>query len=260
MRRIARDRRAGERRAAEGGMMFRYTEQQWANIQRELQRLPKFEPGFETYARAEIEIYAEYYFNQMKVDIPYTRKALAEKRSWIDCQKSLSKSAALIRSAIDAHNADRQDYGQAYCERIADVAMSLTKLEAFVGDKAGGAPVPPSDPNTHRRVLHVQILGLWTALGGKLKFSRNPNVAGPLARFFTAAATPLHNFSVETLPDIVKRQRKIIAAASRSPSKSQSRSRQWDSWRLGLANQHCRKEVNARFANEKLPIGNGLPA
>ena len=69
--------------------------------------------------------------------------------------------------------------------------------------------------STWKTLYHSHVLDTWTALGGKLKFSRHPRtgkIKGPLARYFSAVTQPVHGGSPESLPDIIKRHLAYKAA------------------------------------------------
>lgn len=76
----------------------------------------------------------------------------------------------------------------------------------------------PEDPpfNNPRLTYEFEVLSIWTSLGGELKVSRHPRtgkIQGPLARFFRAVTIPVMGTSapsLESLPDIVQRQRKLM--------------------------------------------------
>jgi hypothetical protein len=77
-----------------------------------------------------------------------------------------------------------------------------------------------------RTLYFQQILSLWTELGGEMKFSRNAlsgEVGGPLVRFFQAVTGPVllrDAPSLESLPDIIKRQRsyhQVLLQKGRKP-------------------------------------------
>jgi hypothetical protein len=66
-------------------------------------------------------------------------------------------------------------------------------------------------------MYEFKVLLIWTELGGKLAISRHwktQKIQGPLARFFRAATIPVMRDSapsLESLPDIVCRQRRFLA-------------------------------------------------
>jgi hypothetical protein len=64
-------------------------------------------------------------------------------------------------------------------------------------------------------MFHFRVLEVWTDLGGKLQISRHPTtgkIKGPLARYFAAATQPVLGGSLESLPDILARQKKLMEA------------------------------------------------
>jgi hypothetical protein len=63
--------------------------------------------------------------------------------------------------------------------------------------------------------FHFKVLEVWTDLGGELRKTRHPTtgkIKGPLARYFFAATRPVHGGSLESLPDILARQKSLITA------------------------------------------------
>jgi hypothetical protein len=75
-------------------------------------------------------------------------------------------------------------------------------------------------------MFQFKILLIWTELGGELGISRHPKhgtVQGPLARFFRAVTVPVMGTSapsLETLPDIIERQRRFLAFETTPAGKS----------------------------------------
>jgi hypothetical protein len=76
--------------------------------------------------------------------------------------------------------------------------------------------------NNPKMEYEFYVLSTWRSLGGKLKISRNSGtgkIDGPLARFFRAVTVPVMGTlapSLESLPDIVQRQKRFIASQKRT--------------------------------------------
>jgi hypothetical protein len=76
------------------------------------------------------------------------------------------------------------------------------------------AELYPPDNNPRLR-YEFQVLSVWTKLGGDLRISRHPKSGKvQLARFFRAVTVPVMGISApspESLPDIVRRQKRFVA-------------------------------------------------
>jgi hypothetical protein len=114
-----------------------------------------------------------------------------------------------------------------FAQDLKSLGMLRIKAEFIGGWRTNpydGLPAPP--PELARVFRHPTlrvwyesfVLCTWTDLGGALKISRHPKthaVRGPLARFFEAVARPVMRAqmpSLESLPDIVRRQKLELAA------------------------------------------------
>jgi hypothetical protein len=102
-----------------------------------------------------------------------------------------------------------------------DTEHILRGLEAFLEellgiiDLAEDMIVPPDEEDRRpaRVIYQSEVLGTWVYLGGKLRFSRSKRgPQGPLIRFFQAVTTPVMGASapsVESIPDIIRRQKRL---------------------------------------------------
>jgi hypothetical protein len=94
--------------------------------------------------------------------------------------------------------------------RIRDEAKETAEL-----NKKG--PINGAHFDNMKFMYVFKVLLIWTSLGGELKVSRHPrhgNIQGPLARFFRAVTVPVMGPSApspESLPEILRRQRKFLA-------------------------------------------------
>jgi hypothetical protein len=73
-----------------------------------------------------------------------------------------------------------------------------------------------------KMMYEFKVLSIWTKLGGELRRSRHPRtkkIQGPLARFFRAVTVPVMGAnapSLESLPDIIRRQQRFVAFENNS--------------------------------------------
>jgi hypothetical protein len=105
-----------------------------------------------------------------------------------------------------------------------DWLSTLTDIRC--GAEIAAVALSEEDPvyfkNNSKMEYEFMVLSIWTSLGGKLKISRNSRtgkIDGPLARFFRVVTVPVMGTlapSLESLPDIVQRQRRFIASRKKT--------------------------------------------
>jgi hypothetical protein len=99
------------------------------------------------------------------------------------------------------------------------LAVIKRQVQALI-DRArlAGSKIDDEYPRANPRGwFQFHVLEIWTQLGGQLRISRHPTtgkVRGPLARYFAAATQPVPGYwgSLESLPDILARQKLMMAA------------------------------------------------
>jgi hypothetical protein len=103
-----------------------------------------------------------------------------------------------------------------YGTLFSDEARAVANLNTMARNYLARAKADDKILGLRPRVAFLfRVLEIWTQLGGMLRLSRHPRtnrVTGPLARYFAAATQPVIGGSLESLPDIVRRQ-KIMASA-----------------------------------------------
>jgi hypothetical protein len=98
------------------------------------------------------------------------------------------------------------------------------RLMILEGKIEGELPQETQKANP-RQLFQCCVLTVWTNLGGKLQISRHPikkNITGPLARYFAAATQPVCGGSIESLPDILARQKAMSTAIKRWRAKDKA--------------------------------------
>jgi hypothetical protein len=177
----------------------RYTDQQRTEVKRCLRHLNADEAAVED-ELDRLEWGAGYYqyytlmIQQFKLD----------DRSWATIAKRATELEELLRLRSEAE-AENSNGG---CRPHHHYILALQELrhDAIFRSRTWVRFGP-----TRPRVLFQSfVLHCWTRMGGTLKFSRHPEtrkITGPLARYFFAATESVIGGSLESLPDVVARQR-----------------------------------------------------
>jgi hypothetical protein len=132
---------------------------------------------------------------------------------------------------IEGRPSDRVGW---YGTLFSDEARAVANLNTMARNYLARAKADDKILGLRPRVAFLfRVLEIWTQLGGMLRLSRHPRtnlVTGPLARYFAAATQPVIGGSLESLPDIVRRQ-KIMASAR-------------DRWRTLMREYDAKKRAN----------------
>jgi hypothetical protein len=152
------------------------------------------------------------------------RPLATQRRDW---QKVMHLSERLIEALlvvcergvqyfeIHGHPEEGEKFGREFEDHFRKI------LEVKFVAKVMAAPPPPEADLVPARVgYQFDVLQVWIRLGGKLQFSRHPKTRkpqGPLIRFFRAVTNPVMGASapsLESLPDIIRREKRVLQAAA----------------------------------------------
>jgi hypothetical protein len=150
-----------------------------------------------------------------------------ERREWEKAAFHIEKARQVI-SGIAERNLElfnkagyAKKIGQAVVNRVFGEDLGdLTRIRDEAKETAElnkKGPINSAHFDNMKFMYVFKVLLIWTSLGGELGVSRHPrhgNIQGPLARFFRAVTVPVMGPSApspESLPEIVRRQRKFLA-------------------------------------------------
>jgi len=189
---------------------FDYTDGQWAEIEETLRCLKPSQVALED-ARTRLRSATRKYLLQtVKRGLQMQKKNAL--REWKKISKCASYLLAFLPVALvlepDGEVPDESD-------SLSDIKFALLKLLMIASDHRGKLEAIEYPKATPQAWFQFCVLEVWTDLGGKLQFSRHPTnhkIKGPLVKYFSLAAQSFTRGSVETLPDILKRQKKVKTA------------------------------------------------
>jgi hypothetical protein len=195
--------------------LFDYTDEQWADIERSLLHLQPDQAALEK-ARNEL-VQAARLHNWELIDDAFGRRNLEKciAKEWVRIKKLSDDLLGALRRVGTFEGLDRPGR-QPAVESYKDEQLAVARLNAMAVARLAGPKIDDGFPKaTKRQWFHFHVLHVWTELGGKLRFSRHPTtqqIKGPLARYFAAATQPVCGGSLESLPDILKRQESLLPA------------------------------------------------
>jgi hypothetical protein len=202
-------------------LTFDYTDEQWADIESSLHHLQPDQAALEK-ARNELVEAARIHMSEL-VDDALGRRTLEK---WI-----AKEWAGIEKLSDDLHGSLRrvarfEGVRHPTIELYKDEQVDVASLNAMAVARLAGPKIDDGLPKATRRGwFYFHVLHVWTELGGRLGLSRHPTtgkIKGPLARYFAAATQPVCGGSLETLPDILKRQESMLAAVKQFAVKMRS--------------------------------------
>jgi hypothetical protein len=192
-----------------------YSDEQWANVEKALQHLEPKRTDLED-ARTLLEFALKgLLFSVAKT---YDRPTFRERRKTAEREWArISKLTREVQRLWRARMADEPPVppGNLKPPSHKMVSDGLLLLDMIATRKCANEEIddgfPKAKPQTK---FNHAVLDVWTRLGGELKFSRHPKtqkIKGPLARYFEAATKCIYGGSLESLPDIVRRDKQYSA-------------------------------------------------
>jgi hypothetical protein len=196
---------------------FDYTDEQWADIERSLLHL---QPGQAALERARNELVQAARINLSELLDEALGRRNREKwiaKEWARIEKlSDDLRGSLTRVARFEGLGSPPPGRQPAVEPYKGEQLAVARLNSMAVARLAGPKIDDGFPKaTRRQWFQFHVLHVWTELGGELRFSRHPTrgkIKGPLARYFAAATQPVCGGSLESLPDILKRQESMLAA------------------------------------------------
>jgi len=196
--------------------MDSFTDKEWAEIAGTLSILKPSDDALQ-FARTELNEARKAYVANCNTS-PWAQRRKKELTEWRKIEKHAAELERLLQSRFndDPSNApDAKDWrGENFKLALARL-RDTAKLQSFCENLNRQVRAPKANV---RAWFHFAVLNVWTKLGGQLKFSRHPTqryVKGPLPRYFSAVTKPVHEVSLETLPDIVKRHKVLMPLMER---------------------------------------------
>jgi hypothetical protein len=166
-------------------MFDRYTDEQWEAI---VVARADWPPGIDwAEIRSEIERAGRGFWSARELRRGYLPDELQRIRRVIKDMKRLESDLShldipVVKSMIMNRAGDME-------AKLKSLRRDLQRLDLDGSEAFRGRA------DAHREILYFLMLQLWTGkLGGKLKFSRDPNskvAGGPLVRFLTAVLKPI---------------------------------------------------------------------
>jgi hypothetical protein len=146
-------------------------------------------------------------------------------QSWQEIEslsKRLEQELSFISEVIQYFNYKRNPEASQTLRRNLDRQFGeISKIKDFA--KRQVSEIKDFEKRTDHLRYQVEVLRTWTDFGGKLRFSRsNKGPQGPLIRFFCAVTGPVMGVSapsVESIPNIIRRQKKILQSPA-SPGRN----------------------------------------
>lgn len=199
---------------------FDYADEQWAEIEKSLHHLSPSQADLES-ARGKLVRAARSYRLQIS-------NAPTEKARWKWLVRNWTRIAELsdeLERLLRRVSVELGPPGDSWNDLIpwGDLECALMKLKVVARERLAEPRDDDGFPKASPRAwFQFEVLALWTDLGGEPKRARNRRnkISGPLARYYAAAAQPVIGGSLESLPDILKRHKAMVAAL--------------DKWRVSL--------------------------
>jgi hypothetical protein len=204
-------------------LTFDYTGEQWAQIERSLLHLQPGQAALER-ARNELVQAARIYMSEL-VDDALGRRTLEKwiAKEWARIKESSDDLLRSLTKVARFEGHDSPPGRQPAVELYKDEQPAVARLNAMAVARLAGLEIDDGFPKaTRRRWFQFHVLHVWTELGGELQFSRHPTtgeIKGPLARYFVAATQPVCGGSLQSLRDILKRQKSMLAAVKQWAAK-----------------------------------------
>ena len=180
---------------------FDYSPGQWERIAEAMEMLHPPPEAIEQ-ARERLQTIARIYYRRLFNGPIVVTKNKEIVRHWEKIERLTNDLEGEMLWFREEHGG----HGPFFQEEL-DAVLNLN-MKAKVAPFRGRAGFKP-------KIWHKsEVLKVWVALGGELRFSRKPNtgkISGPLARFFAAATHPVHGGSPESLPDAIKRHKAAAA-------------------------------------------------
>jgi hypothetical protein len=200
--------------------LFDYTDEQWADIERLLLHL---QPDLAALEKARNElVQAARIHNWELVDDALGRRNLEKwiAKEWARIEKLSDNLLRSLTRVARFEGHDSPSGRQPAVEPYKDERLAVARLNSMAVARLAGPKIDDGFPKaTRRQWFQFHVLHVWTELGGELRFSRHPTkgeIKGPLARYFVAATQPVCGGSLESLPDILKRQESMLAAVKQA--------------------------------------------
>jgi hypothetical protein len=190
---------------------FDYTDGQWAEIEETLRCLQPSQAALED-ARMRLRSATRKYLLQTVMRGAHQIQKKNALQEWKKISKCATYLLVFLPIALvlepDGEVPEESDF-------LSDMKFALLKLLKLASHHSGKLEAIEYPKATPQAWFQFYVLEVWTDLGGKLQFSRHPTnhkIKGPLAKYFSLAAQSFTRGSIETLPDILKRQKKMKAA------------------------------------------------
>jgi len=242
-------------------LMFKFADEQWANIKEELVDLrPELSQAELQEIRRKLEGIASEYLLFKRLEVPRAasrRKTL--KRRQMRIAKIKKELLALLSDEFDVDGLARQVREVTGTEIVPELRLAVVsesnRHEYLDLIKLKDLQIRESAKPSHDLRVWFQylVLKVWTDLGGKLTWSyssgnkeRGPQIGGPLVRYFLAGVSPMIGDeppSAKSIQKIVGRQ-KILDDICREECISP----------VGIWRKECAKALGI-WSSLTMPIG-----
>ncbi len=191
-----------------------YTETQWSEIERSIAHF-KLSSSDRDAIRSRLEMAVDVF---IRGDFHNPDREACEKRArqqWAKIEKLSNELRELLafRSRKETQGGPPSSDCKRAPDRYRDIQAVLLGLTAIAKGRQEAQTVletMASGKRAPRAWYLYAVLSAWTDVGGALRISRHPltgRISGPLARYFAAVTQPIIGGSIESLPDIVARQK-----------------------------------------------------
>jgi hypothetical protein len=192
--------------------LFDYSEAEWSNIEAAARAvLPDGKPVPSEVRHTLVQLARRY-----RVIIT-VRPWAEERRHWrriMHLSESLEQAVlVMVEGAVASLNLNGlPEEAKCLRQQFRDPLRGILQIKNLA--KIGIGNLPKVYFRPARLDFQCDVLKVWALLGGQLRFSRHPKTGrpqGPLIKFFQAVTTPVMGASapsLESLPDIIRRQKK----------------------------------------------------
>jgi len=207
--------------AKEPVALFDYSEEEWSEIEAALQVLRK--EILPKTTRKELAGLARWYLaeraypGRSEMQRAWRKVALLADRLQQVIVGMAEAHVELLRKAGYATRSQESVYRENYREDVSALSRIIDNAQLSIKLYTRSSTDDAHYDNP-KLMYEFKVLSTWTELGGELRVSRHPKkgkIQGPLARFFRAVTVPVMGTSApspESLPDIVRRQKRFVAS------------------------------------------------
>jgi hypothetical protein len=203
--------------AEEPAALFNYTEEEWLEIEAAIQTVRK--GVLPKKVRKWLVGEARWYLAD-RIQ-PNERRAWQKAAFYIEKARQVilgiaERNLELLNRAGYPQKMNQAGVNRCYGEHLGGLARIRDEAKE-IAELCKRYPTEGAHYDNPKFMYEFKVLFIWTFLGGELRVSRHPrdgNIQGPLARFFRAVTVPVMGPSApspESLPEIVRRQRKFLA-------------------------------------------------